>query len=108
MFKEKVKKVADIIKIIYGYGIMICLFLGGATVVGFVVSMIIGGDVATQICTFIYKEFFHYLILFGGVVVLIGLLAMYLSGEKSLSVNKKKKDVNAKDKDESKEKQNIG
>lgn len=85
------KKVADILKKIYGYGIVAALFGGGATVLGFLAALIIGGDTATAICVFIYKKLFLWMIIGADVIVLLGLVAMYLSKEKSMTLNKKKK-----------------
>lgn len=75
---------------VFGYGIMITLFAGGLTAVGYVVALIVGGDLATQICTVIYKTIFPIIIKISTIMVLLGLAAMYLAGEKSLTSDKKK------------------
>ena len=74
----------------FGYGIMVSLFAGGFTAVGYVVALIIGGDVATEICTVIYKTIFPIIIKTSTIMVLLGLVTMYLSGEKALTPDKKK------------------
>ena len=91
--KETCKKVSQVLKKIFGYGIMICLFAGGLTFFGYVAALIVGGDTAAAICTFIYKTFMPVVIKTSTAFVLLGLLAMYLAGEKSLTVgnNKNKK-----------------
>lgn len=91
--KERCKKVSQVLKKIFGYGIMICLFAGGLTFFGYVAALIVGGDAAAAICTFIYKTFMPVVIKTSTAFVLLGLLAMYLAGEKSLTVgnNKNKK-----------------
>ncbi len=88
---EICKKIATFIKKIYGYGIFACLFLGGLTVLGYIAALLIGGDLATKICEFIYKTMFYWLILSADVFVLLGLVAMYLSGEKSMTILRKAK-----------------
>ncbi len=88
--KNFLKKCSDILKTIFGYGIMICLFIGGLTFFGYIAALIIGGDTATAICTFIYKTLIPYIIKAGSILVLLGLLSMYLAGETALSVKKKK------------------
>ena len=85
------KKVADILKKIYGYGIVVALFAGGATVLGYIAAMIIGGETATAICTFIYKQLFLWMIIGADIIVLLGLVAMYLSKEKSMTLETGKK-----------------
>ena len=82
------QKITKILKKIYGYGILAALFLGGATVIGYIVAMFIGGDTATAICTFIYKALFKWLIIGADIIVLIGLVSMYLSKEKSMNLEK--------------------
>ena len=89
-FKSVCKKIAGVCKIIFGYGIMITLFLGGLSFIGYLVALIIGGEGATVICDFIYKKFFPVIIYATSCLVLFGLLAMYLAGEKSLTPSKRK------------------
>ena len=87
--KEFCKKLSNVLKTIFGYGIMISLFAGGLTFFGYVVALIIGGDVATAICTVIYKNIFPVIIYLTVIMVLLGLVAMYLAGEKALTPEKK-------------------
>ena len=54
--KEKMKKVSAVLKKIFGYGILICLFGGGFTFFGYAAALIIGGETATAICVFLYKQ----------------------------------------------------
>ena len=91
--KDFCKKLSDILKIIFGYGIMIALIAGGLTFFGYLAALIIGGDIATAICVFIYKKIIPVMIYVSTVTVLFGLLAMYLAGEKSLTPSKRNKKV---------------
>ena len=87
--REKIKKVTKIFKLIFGYGIMIVLFAGGLTFFGYVTAMIIGGETATNICTWIYKSFIPVIVYASTVLILFGLVTMYLAGEKALTPEKK-------------------
>lgn len=87
--KETLKKIADVFKLIFGYGIMIVLFAGGLTFFGYVAALIIGGDTATAICTWIYKSFIPVIIKASTILILFGLLTMYLAGEKALVPGRK-------------------
>lgn len=87
--KEMLKKVSDVFKLIFGYGIMIVLFAGGLTFFGYVIALIIGGETATNICTWIYKSFIPVIIYACTILILFGLLTMYLAGEKALTPGKK-------------------
>ena len=88
--KEICKKISNVLKLIFGYGIMISLFAGGLTFFGYVVALIIGGSTGTAISTFIYKEIIPIIIYFSVIMVLLGLVAMYLAGEVALTPEKKK------------------
>ncbi len=88
--KEICKKIAGVLKTIFGYGIAICLFAGGLTFFGYLAALIIGGETATAICVFIYKTIIPYIIRCSTLLVLLGLVIMYLFGEKALTADKKK------------------
>lgn len=90
--KEKLKKISEVCKLIFGYSIMINLFIGGLTVIGYIIAIIIGGEGAAAICTVIYKKIFKVLIYATSITVLFGLVAMYLGGEYALTSGKKKKE----------------
>ena len=89
--KETMKKISEICKLIFGYGIMITLFAGGLTFFGYLAAMVIGGETATAICVFIYKQIFPIIIYAANILVLFGLVSMYLGGEMALTTDKKKK-----------------
>ena len=88
--KEFAKKVSQKLRIVFGYGIMICLFAGGLTFFGYLAALIIGGDAAANICKFIYKEIIPVIIYASTILVLLGLVVMYLNGEMALTSDKKK------------------
>ena len=90
--KNACKKIADVLKIIFGWGILVSLFAGGLTFFGYVAAVCIGGGengLGAEICTFLYKEIFPILVYIATSCVLLGLLVMYLSGEQALTVGKK-------------------
>lgn len=89
--KETMKKISEVCKLIFGYGIMITLFAGGLTFFGYLAALFIGGETATAICVFIYKQICPIIIYITTCLILFGLLAMYLGGEVALTTSKKKK-----------------
>ena len=89
--KNVCKKIAAALRWVFGYGVMISLFVGGLTFVGFLVAMCIGGPTATAICVFIQKQLFPIIIKVATSMVLLGLVVMYLSGETALTATKKTK-----------------
>ena len=60
-----------------------------AGIVGYLIALIIGGEMATNICTWIYKSFVPVMIKTSTILILFGLLTMYLAGEKALTPGKK-------------------
>ena len=88
--KEMCKKISGVLKTIFGYGIMISLFVGGLTFFGYLVALLIGGETATAICVFIYEKIISVIIYLSTSMVILGLIAMYLGGEMALTANKKK------------------
>ncbi|MEA5028680.1 MAG: hypothetical protein VB056_07350 [Sphaerochaeta associata] len=87
--KDMLKKISDVFKLIFGYGIMIVLFAGGLTFFGYVAALIIGGETATAMCTWIYKTFIPIIIKASTILILFGLVTMYLAGEKALTPGRK-------------------
>lgn len=85
------EKTADILAYIYGSGITVALFVGAFSFFGYIAAIIIGGNVAAKICEFIYKQLYPVIIYLSSVTVLVGLVKMYVAGEKSLVPPKKKK-----------------
>ena len=87
--KQTLKKIADVCKLIFGYGIMIVLFAGGLTFFGYLAALIIGGETATAMCNWIYKSMIPIVIKASTILILFGLLTMYLAGEKALVPGRK-------------------
>jgi len=83
--KETMLKMSESIKKIFGYGIMLSLFLGGLTFFAYVVALLVGGDTAVAICDVVYNKFIPILIYATNIFVALGLVAMYLAGEKALT-----------------------
>ncbi len=82
-------KLSNILKTVFGYGIMSTLFAGGFTFFGYMAALIIGGDTAAAICTVIYKNIIPVIIYVSVILVLLGLISMYLNSEVALTSEKK-------------------
>ena len=87
--KRFCQKLSNILRVIFGYGIVASLFAGGLTFFGYVAALIIGGGTATVICTIIYKNIIPVIIYVSVIMVLLGLVAMYLNNEVALTPEKK-------------------
>ena len=88
--KEIIKKISNFCSMIFGYGIYASLIIGGLTFVGYVIALIVGGEIATSICDFIYKSIYPVLVTATSIIVFLGLIVMYMRGESALSTNNKK------------------
>ena len=88
--KTVLKKISKVLKKIFGWGITVALFGGGLSFFGYVAALIIGGPTAAEICTFLYKKFLPVMIYISTAMILLGVIAMYLAGEKALATEKKK------------------
>ena len=88
--KEFRKKLANILAYIYATGIALALFAGALSFLGYLAAIIIGGETATEICVFIYKKVYPILFYISSGSVLLGLLKMYIAGEKTMVPNSKK------------------
>ena len=85
------EKLAKILTYVYATGIAISLFAGALSALGYVAALIVGGERATAICDFIYKDCYPHIVYLASASILIGFVRMYVAGEKSLVPPKKKK-----------------
>lgn len=84
------KKLTDVLLKIFSYSIIACLFAGGISLIGYIVALIIGGESATAMCLWVFKSYLPWVIKATSIVTAIGLLGMYLSKQKALTVKKDK------------------
>lgn len=87
--KTFIKAVSEKLKILFGYGIMVTMMLGAVLFIGYLTAIIIGGERAAVICVFLYKKLVPVMVYMSTIMIVIGLLAMYLSGEKALVPDEK-------------------
>ena len=88
--KDAIKKITDFLSKVFAVGILLSLFVGGLTFFGYVAALIIGGETAALICTFLYKTVLPLCIKTSTIMVLLGLAIMYIRGEIALTPDKKK------------------
>ena len=82
-------KIADILLTVFSICILLCLFAGALSLVGYIVVLIIGGEMATNICSFIFSSYLPWVIRITSISTGIGLIGMYLSKIKALSLETK-------------------
>ena len=95
--REKVEKV---LQKIYGITLTISFFAGLLPLIPFVIAIIIGGGeggTGEAISTWLYKEYYPWVIALASIAILIGLVAMYVGKKeafstKSFGIDKKKEE----------------
>lgn len=88
--KNFIDKLAGVLGWIYGTTIAGSLLITALSFVGYLVAIVIGGEMAALICAVIYKQIYPVVIYMASIAVVLGLLKMYLTGEKALFSGKKK------------------
>ena len=92
------KKAAEVTSIIFGWGVYICLFAGGFATFGYIAALILGGGaegVGYDLARFIQRNYFPFVVRIVSASVIIGLISMYLSGQKALTMDMDKKEADA-------------
>jgi len=90
-FETLRQKVLLVLKFVFGCSVAATLLGGGLTVLSYVVALIVGGDLAAAICEVTYKQIWPVIIMIANITTVLGLVAMYINGEKALSPSEKKK-----------------
>ena len=93
--REKIEK---ILQKIYGITLTISFFAGLLPMIPFIIAIIIGGGeggTGEAISTWLYKQYYPWVIALASVAILIGLVAMYVGKKeafstKSFGMDKKK------------------
>ncbi len=78
--KNICRKIASVLEKIVGIAFAVCLFAGGLGFVGYIIAFCIGGETATEICTWIYKTYYVVLIKIGTISTLVTFLMIYFKG----------------------------
>ena len=89
-FETLRQKLLLALRMIFGCSVAITLLGGGLTVLSYVIALIVGGDLAAQICEITYKGIWPVIIKVTNITIVLGLIAMYINGDKALSPSEKK------------------
>lgn len=82
------KKAASLAEKIFGWSMLIALLAGGLAFFGGLLALAAGGGengAGMRISLFIHKRYFPLVIVIAALSVALGLLSMYLNGERALS-----------------------
>lgn len=92
------QKIEKVLQKIYGIALTISFFAGLLPLIPFIVAICIGGGkdgTGEAIATWLYKQYYPWVIALASVAILIGLIAMYVGKKeafstKSFGIDKKK------------------
>lgn len=99
MVRQKIEKV---LQKIYGITLMISFFAGLIPLVPFIIAIIIGGGTGgtgEAIGTWLYKQYYPWVIALASISILIGLVAMYVGKKEAFSTKSFGIDKNKKEKE---------
>lgn len=85
------EKIYKILNKIYGVTMFTAFFGGVLPLIPFMIALIIGGATGEAIATFLYNDFYPWVIALASVAVVIGLIAMYVGKQSALSTKSFKK-----------------
>lgn len=88
------QKIYKILNKIYAVTMFISFFAGFLPVIPFIVALFIGGETGPAIYSFLFSEYYPWVIALGSVSVIIGLIAMYVGKIEDLSLKSMKKKEN--------------
>ena len=81
------KKASKILLIVFAYGMLACLFAGGASLLGYLAGLVIGGESAAVLCAWVFRIYLPWVIRATSVLAGVGLVGMYLGRQKALTVS---------------------
>lgn len=87
------KRAAECLNKVFGWGIYVCLFAGGLAFFGFLAAIIMGGEGGEALAVMIQKQYFPMVIRVASATIGLGLLSMYLGKEQALSLVSDKKEA---------------
>lgn len=85
------EKIYKILNRIYGVTMFTAFFGGVLPLIPFMIALIIGGTTGEAIATFLYNDYYPWIIALASVAVVIGLIAMYVGKQSALSTKSFKK-----------------
>lgn len=81
------EKIYGVLKKLYGITMTVAFFGGVLPLAPFIIAMIIGGvgGRGEAVSTWLYKQYYPWVIALASIAVLIGLIAMYVGKQEGLS-----------------------
>ena len=85
------RKIYQILNKLYACMMFVSFFAGFLPVIPFIIALIIGGETGSVIYTFLFSEYYPWVIALGSLSIIVGLVAMYVGKIEDLSLKSMKK-----------------
>lgn len=85
------RKIYQILNKLYAGMMFVSFFAGFLPVIPFIIALIIGGETGSVIYTFLFSEYYPWVIALGSLSIIVGLVAMYVGKIEDLSLKSMKK-----------------
>ena len=72
------RKIYQILNKLYAGMMFVSFFAGFLPVIPFIIALIIGGETGSVIYTFLFSEYYPWVIALGSLSIIVGLVAMYV------------------------------
>ena len=89
----KRQKTISILTSVFYVGLICCLVYGLVLLVGFLAAIVVGGNFAIVLCALMADYFLPILYIIGTVLAMLGIVRMYLAGEKTFIMERPPKSV---------------
>ena len=85
------RKIYKVLNKLYAGMMFVSFFAGFLPVIPFIIALIIGGETGSVIYTFLFSEYYPWVIALGSLSIIVGLVAMYVGKIEDLSLKSMKK-----------------
>ncbi len=80
------QKIYRVLNKTYAVMMFVSFFAGFLPVIPFIVALVIGGEIGPAIYTFLFSDYYPWVIALGSASILVGLIAMYVGKIEDLSL----------------------
>lgn len=85
-------KITSVMTAIFSIGLSLCMLAAFGAFLAFVAAFILGGDGAATVCAFLRRVYLPGIYILGTAISFVGIIKMYLDGEKSFVLTVKGKE----------------
>lgn len=72
------RNITKYIRLLFGIGIFVVTIMGVILFAGYIAAILVGGQFALTICTFLYNKFIPVMVYTSTTMILVGIITLYL------------------------------